>query len=70
MRLPTGTYRGREYYAGARDFWRGHLQRLKFANPALHCNVETVRTGENEPLYLSITYESPDRNALSKFDLK
>lgn len=70
MRLPTGTYRGREYYAGARDFWRGHLQRLKFANPSLSCNVETVRTGENEPLYLSITYESPDRDSLSKLDLK
>lgn len=70
MRLPTGLYRGTEYYAGAREFWRNHLQRLKFSNPSLHCNVETVRSGENEPLYLSITYESPDREALSKLNLR
>lgn len=70
MRLPTGEYEGLEWYTGARAFWRKELQRLKFWNPTLPAVVETVRTGANEPLYLSVEYESADKEALSQLKIK
>lgn len=66
MRLPTGQYEGIEWYSGARDFWRGELKRLKYWNPSLPTTVETIREGSNEPLYLSVEYQCPDRNALEQ----
>lgn len=66
MRLPTGEYEGLEWYMGARRFWREELQRLKFWNPTLPAKIDTVRAGTNEPLYMSVEYESADRDALSK----
>lgn len=70
MRLPTGEYEGLEWYIGARQFWRKELQRLKFWNPSLPTAVETIRTGSNEPLYLSVEYQSPDQQALAQLNIK
>lgn len=70
MRLPTGQYEGIEWYMGARDFWHRELRRLKFWNPTIPTTVETVRTGADEPLYLSVEYESPDQQALSQLKIK
>lgn len=70
MRLPTGEYEGLEWYSGARDFWRKELRRLQFWNPTLPTAVETIRTGSNEPLYLSVQYQSPDQQALSQLKIK
>lgn len=66
MRVPTGTYPNKEYYWGARDFWHQELKRLKYWNPALKTEVETIRAGEDEPMYLTVEYESTDREALSQ----
>lgn len=66
MRVPTGTYPNKEYYWGARDFWHRELKRLKYHNPALKTEIETIRNGENEPMYLTVEYESTDREALSQ----
>lgn len=70
MRLPTGEYEGLEWYSGAREFWRKELRRLQFWNPTLPTAVETIRTGSNEPLYMSIEYQSPDQQALSQLKIK
>jgi len=66
MRVPTGTFPNKEYYWGARDFWHKELRRLKYWNPALRTEVETIRNGEDEPMYLTVEYESTDREALSQ----
>lgn len=70
MRLPTGEYEGLEWYAGAREFWRKELRRIQFWNPTLPTAVETIRAGSNEPLYLSVEYQSPDQQALSQLKIK
>lgn len=69
MRVPTGQYEGLEWYTGARHFWRKELQRLKFWNPTLPAVVDTVRSGANEPLYISVEYESANREALSQLKI-
>lgn len=66
MRVPTGPYPNKEYYWGARDFWHKELKRFKYWNPTLRTEVETIRNGENEPMYLTVEYESTDRDALSQ----
>ncbi|KAK5958285.1 hypothetical protein OHC33_000127 [Knufia fluminis] len=66
MRVPTGPYPNKEYYWGGRDFWHGELKRLKYWNPTLRTEIETIRNRENEPMYLTVEYESTDREALSQ----
>lgn len=65
--MPTGTCKSPGYYVGARDFWRMELQKLKYWNPSLTITVETVRDESGEaPMYLSVEYESSDKDELSK----
>lgn len=66
MRLPSGEYKSWEYYRGARKFWHRELRSLKYWNPSLPVEVETVRTGSNEPLYMTITYEAENASRLSQ----
>ncbi|KAK5101887.1 hypothetical protein LTS08_004346 [Lithohypha guttulata] len=66
MRVPTGEFPNKEWFYGARQFWRKEMQRLKYWNPALSTNVETVKHGEKEPMYLTLEYESNNRDALEK----
>lgn len=65
MRLPTGQWQYREFFWGARDFWRRELVRLKYQNPGLIVDVDTIRSpSEKEPIYLTAEYESTDRQEL------
>lgn len=66
MRLPTGEYRCEEYYIGAREFWHTIVRRLKYYNPSLPVKVDFVRAGQNEPLYMTVTYETPEKKFLEK----
>jgi Mitochondrial ribosomal protein L51 / S25 / CI-B8 domain len=49
---------------GARLFWRNHLRRLKYHNPALPISVEHGPGNLRSPMTLSLTFEGADVDAL------
>lgn len=65
IRIPTGDYPYKEFFIGARHFWHGELERLKYWNPSLSSRVDVIRSGQDEPFYMTVEYESGDRAALS-----
>lgn len=69
MRVPTGTHPDNVFYLGARRFWHEELRRLKYHNPALKTEVETATTTEQGPCFLTVEYESTDRQALERLNI-
>jgi hypothetical protein len=49
---------------GARLFWRNHLRRLKYHNPALPISIEQGPGDLGSPMALNLTFEGTDVEAL------
>lgn len=64
MRVPIGRHNQSKWYLGARDFWRGELESLKYWNPDLRVKVDEVQPGDNKPFWLTVGYEAPSREDL------
>lgn len=48
----------------ARYFWRGHLRRLKFYNPALPITVDYAKALRTDPITLTLRFEHEDPEIL------
>lgn len=53
---------------GVREFWRQDLRRLKYYNPGISVTVDQPAVGLSQPSYISVQYESPDRQILQRID--